>query len=112
MTRPMQSPNPFNEDDHAPLLAARRPQVFVVLPAYNEEANVGRLLERIHESMEESLFRYRVMVVDDGSIDRTPEILTEYASRIPLTVSRHNQNQGLGSTIRDGIYLAAQAASS
>ena len=85
--------------------------MIVVLPAYNEEANIGRLLNRIQEAMEESSFRYRVIVVDDGSTDRTAEILEEYASRMPLQVARHKVNQGLGATIRDGIYLAAKSAS-
>jgi dolichol-phosphate mannosyltransferase len=84
--------------------------VLVVLPAYNEEANIGALLERIDESMAESGLDYQVIVVDDGSRDRTFEVLSEYAARVPLTVSRHQVNQGLGVTIRDGLLLASQVA--
>jgi len=80
-----------------------------VLPAYNEEANVGKLLDRIRSAMHESSLSYRVIVVDDGSVDRTPEILAEYASRMPITVTRHEVNQGLGLAIRDGLYLAARS---
>ena len=50
-------------------------------------------------------------MVDDGSKDRTAEILREFSAQLPMTVSRHERNQGLGPTIRDGIYLAAQSAS-
>ena len=95
----------------APFPPSRRSKVLLVLPAYNEEANLGKLLQRIQDAMEESSLQYHVFVVDDGSHDRTPDILREFTSHMPITVSRHEVNQGLGATIRDGLYLAAQAAS-
>ena len=88
---------------------SRQPGVVVVLPAYNEEAHVGKLLDRIRSAMQEASLSYRVIVVDDGSVDRTPGILAEYASRMPITVTRHKVNQGLGLAIRDGLYLAAKS---
>jgi dolichol-phosphate mannosyltransferase len=94
-----------------PLAASHRSAVIVVLPAYNEEANIAKLLDRIQRAMEDASLRYRVVVVDDGSIDQTGAILEEYRSRLPLEIARHKVNQGLGATIRDGIYLAAKSAS-
>lgn len=88
----------------------RNTKIFVVLPAYNEEANIGGLLDRIDGSMSESGLQYQVIVVDDGSRDRTFEVLTDYSNRIPLTISHHQVNQGLGVTIRDGLLLAAEMA--
>jgi dolichol-phosphate mannosyltransferase len=88
-----------------------RSQVLLVLPAYNEEANLGKLLKRIQDAMEESFLRYSVLVVDDGSDDGTAAILRDFSSEMPLTVSRHDTNQGLGAAIRDGLYLASQMAS-
>jgi len=85
-------------------------KVIVVLPTYNEEANIGALLERIDESMMESRLAYQVIVVDDGSRDRTSEVLNKYLKRLPLTISRHQINHGLGMTIRDGLLLAAEVA--
>ena len=82
-----------------------------MLPAYNEEANLGKLLQRIQDALEESFLQYHVFVVDDGSRDRTADILRDCSARMPRTVNRHEVNQGLGATIRDGLYLAAQAAS-
>jgi dolichol-phosphate mannosyltransferase len=99
-----------NASNSAGFTIPRRSRVIIVLPAYNEEANLGRLLERIQEAMTESFLPYHVVVVDDGSSDRTYEILVQYSSRIPITVNRHETNQGLGATIRDGLYVAAQMA--
>jgi len=89
---------------------SKRALVFIVLPAYNEEENVGGLLDRIDEAMTESGLAYRVIAVDDGSRDRTFQVLSEHSTRIPLTISRHQANQGLGITIRDGLLLASDAA--
>jgi dolichol-phosphate mannosyltransferase len=89
----------------------RRKQVIVVLPAYNEEENLGPLLERLDDDMREEGIRYSVIVVDDGSTDGTVEVLRRYEKTIPLTIERHTVNQGLGETIRDGLMLAAKKAS-
>jgi dolichol-phosphate mannosyltransferase len=85
-------------------------RVLVVLPAYNEEANIGRLLDKIEETMVGAGFLYHVIVVDDGSRDGTYEILSRHARRIPLTINRHPANEGLGAAIRDGLLAAADAA--
>lgn len=92
---------------------ARReiPKAVMVLPAYNEEADLGRLLESIDEAMTEAFLPYAVIVVDDGSRDRTPQIVEHYARKMPLTLAVHEINKGLGATIRDGLVLAATAAS-
>jgi dolichol-phosphate mannosyltransferase len=104
------TPLPMRPGAHAAEVPAKSTTVFIVLPAYNEEANIGALLERINGSMTESGFRYQVIVVDDGSGDRTLEILNDYSKRIPLTISRHPVNQGLGAAIRDGLLLAVEMA--
>ena len=81
---------------------------WVVLPAYNEELSLPRLLERISAAMVEAGALYRVIVVDDGSSDGTAAIAQEYAQRIPLFLERHSVNMGLGATIRDGILRAIE----
>ncbi len=90
--------------------ARRRRTVFVVLPVYNEEARIGQLLDGIDEELYDAGLHYRVIVVDDGSQDRSAEVLQERLARLPLEVHTHTVNQGLGATIRDGLQLAAQAA--
>lgn len=87
-----------------------RRRVHVVLPAYNEAPRLARLLDRIDAAMEESGLGYEVILVDDGSRDDTPAIAREWAGRIPMHVERHEVNQGLGATIRDGLFAAARRA--
>ncbi|MBS1858593.1 MAG: glycosyltransferase [Acidobacteria bacterium] len=88
----------------------RASRIVVVLPAYNEEANIGSLLRRIFESLSDEHLGFSIIVVDDGSNDRTRQILEEYGAGFPLIVHRHDNNQGLGATLRDGLREAAAVA--
>lgn len=82
-------------------------KVLVVLPAYNEEENIGSLLEQIRFALEhDSKTNYKVYVVNDGSKDKTEEIVLEKALTMPIELIKHEVNQGLGATIRDGLYQA------
>jgi dolichol-phosphate mannosyltransferase len=82
--------------------------IWIVLPAFNEAAGLPALLHRIDESMAEEALTYRVVVVDDGSTDRTHQVALEAADHLPLTVMRHEVNQGIGATVRDGILLVCR----
>ncbi len=87
-----------------------RRQVLVVLPAFNEALCIGRLLAHIAEDMEEAGQAYRVVLVDDGSTDDTAAIVDEFAARMPIDLHRHEENRGLGATLRDGLLAAASIA--
>lgn len=87
-----------------------RPRVWVVLPAYNEEASLPTLLDRIEEAMFEANLDFRVVIVDDGSTDGTPAIIRRAAERLPLTTLTHPVNLGLGAAIRDGLLEAVRSS--
>ncbi len=75
----------------------------MVLPAYNEEDSLEKLLRRIDEAMYDGNLTYRCLVVNDGSSDRTKEILEACQEHYPLTAIHHPVNKGLGATIRTGL---------
>lgn len=93
-----------------PSAAPRRSQIIVVLPAYNEEANIANLLRGIFEALSDEQLGFSVIVVNDGSSDSTEQILEGMAREMPLIVQHHAQNQGLGATLRDGLREAAERA--
>ncbi len=75
-----------------------RQLVSIVVPAYNEAATIEHVLRRVCDL---DLHR-EVLVVDDGSRDRTPEI-AEGLGIDAIRVLRHDRNQGKGAAVRTGI---------
>lgn len=67
--------------------------VSVILPAYNEELALGDDLDDVRRAMETTRYRYEIMVVDDGSRDRTAEIAR---SRPWVRLVQHPFNRGNG----------------
>lgn len=84
--------------------------VHFVLPAYNESASIGDLIDRIAEVCTGADIDYDVLVVDDGSADDTGVLARAKAPAVPVTVVRNEPNGGLGFTIRRGLRLAAEGS--
>ena len=81
--------------------------LIVVVPAKDEEATIGELLDRISRvRMPEC--ELRALVVDDGSSDRTAEI----ARAKGAIVVRHPENRGLGAAVRTGLRAAVEGGAS
>jgi dolichol-phosphate hexosyltransferase len=74
----------------------------VLIPVYNEEAAVSRLLDAVEEQPEVS----EIVIVDDGSTDRTADILAARDFRVPVRIVRHPSNRGKGAAIRTAIQAA------
>lgn len=85
-------------------------KVIIALPAYNEEPNLPDLLGRMDTALREVQIQYQVLLVDDGSTDRTYAVASEWAEKVPLQVRRHERNLGLGATLRDGLEWARDVA--
>lgn len=78
-------------------------EVAIVLPAYNEEQDLPKLLGNIREKLARMPFAYNVIVVDDGSKDRTADIAREFAKTMPLKLVQHVVNKGLGEGVQTGL---------
>ena len=96
--------------DRSAIPQRRRQRVWVVLPAFNEALSLPALLERLAQSMFEAGLGYGVVLVDDGSTDGTVESVARLADEVSLRVVRHERNQGLGASLRDGLMEAAGLA--
>ena len=96
--------------------------IYIALPACNEEQNISALLREICLSSAESISAsdVEVVVVDDGSTDRTAAIVGEFAAssqvgefpHAKVTLIRHEENRGLAEAIKTGLtYCAGRAGS-
>ena len=69
-----------------------------------------RLVEKLEATLHPYADGYRVVVLDDGSSDRTWEIIKDLSRGYPLTFMRHEKNLGLGQTMVDGLEYCARTA--
>jgi dolichol-phosphate mannosyltransferase len=75
----------------------------VVVPMFNEEAGARRCIDEITRALRDSPASPRLVVVNDGSSDRTGEILAAAENEIEaLTVVTHQRNLGYGQAIQTG----------
>jgi len=74
-----------------------RPRTLTALPVFNEESHILNVLDEVRRHCTDML------VVDDGSSDRTPEVLSRQTD---LQVITHGQNQGYGAALRSAFELA------
>lgn len=72
-------------------------KTLIVIPVFNEEKYIPRVLSHVLE------YGDNVLVIDDGSSDKTPCLLAKY----PVEVIRHARNRGYGRSLRDGFTFAA-----
>lgn len=77
--------------------------VSIVVPAFNEAATLGRVLDGIASTLAREGIEHELIAVDDASTDETPRIL---AARPALRVLRHAENRGYGASLKTGIEAA------
>jgi glycosyltransferase involved in cell wall biosynthesis len=83
-------------------LGIASPQLTVVIPAYNELATLSEIVERVCRLP----ISKQVIVVDDGSLDGTQQLIRDLADRLPIEPIFHSINQGKGAAIQTGFAAA------
>ena len=71
-------------------------RISVVIPAFNEEMNIGKTLARVPKNISNKM---EIVVIDDGSIDNTYQI----ASKYDVNIIRHPKNRGNGAATKTGL---------
>ncbi|MEA4902405.1 glycosyltransferase family 2 protein [Desulfitobacterium sp.] len=84
--------------------------LFIVLPAYNEQACLGDLLKDLDSVLKEE--PHRILVVNDASTDQTSAVAEEYAQRLGnIQVLNHAENKGLGGALMTGFSYVLNGSS-
>lgn len=84
----------------------KQPFLSLIIPAYNEEQRLPSTLDRITRFLEDQSFDSRVWVVDNASTDATPEIISDYESRISWVQGIREPEPGKGAAVRRGMLAA------
>ena len=88
-------------------MSSASPELSIVIPAFNEELRLPGTLERIVAHLKASRLDVEVLVVDDGSKDRTAAVAESFRSKIPtLRVVPNGVNRGKGYSVRHGVQEA------
>jgi len=81
--------------------------ISIILPLYNEEENIAKVIRKVIEVLKSITDRYEIILVDDGSIDKTPGIIKELQQHNKYThCVRHDTNLGYGAALASGFHVA------
>lgn len=82
--------------------------ILVLLPAYNEEESLPRLMPKLKVVLEKMDEDYKIIVCNDGSNDSTQALLEKYSHEMPVHIITHKINRGLGESSRDLFEMASE----
>lgn len=83
-----------------------KPYLSVVIPAYNEERNIERTVKQVHQFLTAEGYPFEIIVVDDGSSDKTAVLVEGLLTSMPHLQLLKNPHHGKGFTVRTGILAA------
>jgi glycosyltransferase involved in cell wall biosynthesis len=82
------------------------PFLSIIIPSHNEEIRLPRALRQVFAFLEKQPYSAEVVIVENGSSDRTLEMAHEFASRHPNLTVIHEELAGKGNAVRRGVLEA------
>lgn len=87
------------------------PDISVIMPALNEERNIEAAMANVLHAMDECSLKGEIIVINDGSGDRTPQLVRGQASRdARVRLIEHAAPCGIGASFWDGVEAARGSA--
>ena len=84
-----------------------RPLISIVIPAYNESARIGKALDEVLRCVRDRNWHAEILVVNDGSTDRTADVVQGFVQLHPeVRLLNNTKNRGKGFSVRRGVLHA------
>jgi len=104
----MLSSNVVKEENigHSTALQIQQPvyTISIIIPVYNEESNISSILNHIRNILSETFFEYELIVINDGSTDKTePVLLREQKLDSRVKILSYPRNKGKGHAVKMGV---------
>jgi glycosyltransferase involved in cell wall biosynthesis len=81
-------------------LLKKNMKLSIIIPVFNEEATVVRILDKVRKARLPGGFKKEIIVVDDGSTDTTRKLLQKESG---IRIIKHKNNRGKGAAVRTGL---------
>lgn len=82
-------------------------EISIIIPCYNEEKRIKKTLEKIWEYFKSKEIDFEIIVVDDGSRDKTVEIVEKWKEgKENIKLIKHPKNKGKGAAVKTGVMNA------
>ncbi|MCJ7650029.1 MAG: glycosyltransferase family 2 protein, partial [Candidatus Lokiarchaeota archaeon] len=93
-------------------VSQKKIDILLLIPCYNEEENIEQILEHLHHVKQNLLKRseinLKILVINDGSTDRTKQILERNVQKSDFTIINFKENKGYGYTLIKGFKYAKE----
>jgi glycosyltransferase involved in cell wall biosynthesis len=83
-------------------MAIERPSLSLIIPAFNEEASIGKVIQQAQDVLNAAGIHHEIVVVVDGATDRT----AQFAAAAGAKIVKHALNFGYGRSLKSGILAA------
>ncbi|MDW8055621.1 MAG: glycosyltransferase family 2 protein [Elusimicrobiota bacterium] len=80
--------------------------ISIIIPVYNEEKRIEQTLHILMNYIKNRFNRYEIIIVDDGSTDKTLQLLQKFIEYSEIKVVMNKQNLGKGAAVRNGVLNA------
>ncbi len=88
-------------------IRSQEPSLSVIIPALNESQGICETLAKVHDYLAANFKQWEIIVVDDGSTDATPSLITSFAEQVSKTsqihLLRNSKRMGKGAALKKGV---------
>lgn len=79
----------------------------VIIPAYNEELRIQKTLDGLEKYFSQKKYSHEIIVADDGSIDRTSDVVLRFKDDLNIFVTANGSNYGKGYSVKKGMFASS-----